>query len=70
MDSTVSTHLLEASRFGAQDALTQWIGDVTSTPDDAVNLRWNESTAPLREGKGEDAKVLFRRQYVCCGGSC
>jgi hypothetical protein len=31
-------------------------------PDDAVNLRWNASTDPVREGKGEDAKVPFRGQ--------
>jgi len=30
--------------------------------EDAVNLRWNESTDPVREGKGEHAKVPFRER--------
>ena len=42
--------------------LVVWLSAEPVASDDAVNLRWNESTDPVREGKGEDAKVPFREQ--------
>jgi hypothetical protein len=42
--------------------LVVWLSAEPVAPDEAVNLRWNESTDPVREGKGEDAKVPFREQ--------
>ncbi len=42
--------------------LVVWLSAEPVASDDALNLRWNESTDPVREGKGEDAKVPFREQ--------
>jgi hypothetical protein len=39
-----------------------WLSAEPVASEDSVNLRWNESTDPVREGKGEDAKVPFREQ--------
>jgi len=40
--------------------LVVWLSAEPVASADAVNLRWNESTDPVREGKGEHAKVPFR----------
>jgi hypothetical protein len=40
--------------------LVVWLSEEPVASHDAVNLRWNESTDPVREGKGEEAKVPFR----------
>lgn len=42
--------------------LVVWLSEEPVPPDRAVNLRWNESTDPVREGKGEASKVPFREQ--------
>jgi len=42
--------------------LVVWLSAEPVASEDAVNLRWNESTDPVREGKGEHAKVPFREQ--------
>jgi hypothetical protein len=42
--------------------LVVWLSEEPVPSDQAVNLRWNESTDPVREGKGEEAKVPFRQQ--------
>jgi hypothetical protein len=42
--------------------LVVWLSAEPVASEDSVNLRWNESTDPVREGKGEDAKVPFREQ--------
>lgn len=42
--------------------LVVWLSEEPVPPDDAVNLHWNESTDPVREGKGEEAKVPFRER--------
>jgi hypothetical protein len=40
--------------------LVVWLSEDPVPPDAAVNLRWNESTDPVREGQGEPSKVPFR----------
>ena len=40
--------------------LVVWLSDEPVASDAADNLRWNESTDPVREGKGEEATVPFR----------
>jgi hypothetical protein len=40
--------------------LVMWVSEEPVPPDEAVNLRWNESTDPVREGKGEPSRVPFR----------
>lgn len=42
--------------------LVVWLSEEPVASQDAVNLRWNESTDPVREGKGEEAKVPFRER--------
>lgn len=42
--------------------LVVWLSEEPVPPDAAVNLRWNESTDPVREGKGEEAKVPFQQR--------
>lgn len=42
--------------------LVLWVSEEPVPPDEAVNLRWNESTDSVREGKGEPSKVPFREQ--------
>jgi hypothetical protein len=42
--------------------LVVWLSEEPVPPDEAVNLRWNESTDPVREGKGEPSKVPLRAQ--------
>jgi hypothetical protein len=42
--------------------LVIWVSEEPIPPDQAVNLRWIESTDPVREGKGEPSKVPFREQ--------
>lgn len=42
--------------------LVVWLSEEPVPPDEADNLRWNESTDPVREGKGELSKVPFREQ--------
>ena len=42
--------------------LVVWLSEEPVPSDEAVNLRWNESTDPVREGKGELSKVPFREQ--------
>ena len=42
--------------------LVVWLSEEPVPSDEAVNLRWNESTDPVREGKGELSKVPFGEQ--------
>jgi len=42
--------------------LVVWLSEEPVPPDQALNLRWMESTDPVREGKGEEATVPFRGQ--------
>jgi hypothetical protein len=42
--------------------LVLWVSEDPVPPDEAANLRWNESTDPVREGKGEPSKVPFGEQ--------
>ena len=39
-----------------------WLSEKPVVPENAINLGWNESTDPVREGKGEDATVPRREQ--------
>jgi len=39
-----------------------WLSHKPVAPENAINLGWNESTDPVREGKGEDATVPRREQ--------
>mgnify|MGYP006904096513 CR=1 FL=1 len=41
--------------------LVVWLSDEPVPSEDADNLRWMESTDPVREGKGEEATVPRRQ---------
>jgi hypothetical protein len=41
--------------------LVVWLSDEPVAPEAADNLKWIESTDPVREGKGEEATVPFRQ---------
>ena len=44
--------------------LVVWLSRDPVPSDDAVNLGWNDSTDPVREGKGEDVEGAVKQPWM------